>query len=398
MTEPITFQPLTFPLTRSGPFDPPVEVRAMLAERPIARLRYPDGELGWMVSQHTTIREVLADQRFSARQELRSTPFSPAGGTPPARPGMFIGMDAPDHTRYRRLLTGQFTVHRMRQLTTHIERIAAEYLDHMAAAGPPVDLVQAYAAPIPTLVICELLGVPAGLREQFARESGEMSRQDATAEEKAKAAGAVFGHLLDLVQRKREKPTDDLLGGLVTDAPDLTDEELTNMAFLLLGGGLDTTANMLGLGTFALLEHPGQIPAITDPARVDNAVEELLRYLSVVPGTVRAALEDVELEGVQIKAGESVTVWILAGNRDPERFADPDTLDPTRNTSGHVAFGHGIHQCLGQQLARVEMRVGFPALFRRFPDLALAVAPEDVPLRTDMVIYGVHALPVTWNG
>nr|BFF04827.1 hypothetical protein GCM10020241_65020 [Streptoalloteichus tenebrarius] len=166
---------------------------------------------------------------------------------------------------------------------------------------------------------------------------------------------------------------------------------------MLLGAGLDTTANMLGLGTLALLAHPEQIPVITNPDTVDNAVEELLRYLAIVPGTLRTALEDVEVEGVTVRAGETVMVSLPVANRDPERFADPDTLDLTRQTSGHVAFGHGVHQCLGQQLARVEMRVAFPALFRRFPTLRLAVPQEEVPLRDEMLIFGVHRLPVTWE-
>ncbi|MGP4020839.1 cytochrome P450 [Saccharopolyspora sp. 5N708] len=392
-----TTDPLTFPMTSSGPFDPPKEVLAMRAEQPIARVRYPDGKLGWMITRRATIRAVLADPRFSARQELRSTPFSSTADTPPARPGMFIGMDAPEHTRYRRLLTGQFTVRRMRQLTARIEQIAEAYLDRMATTGPSADLVAAYAVPIPTLVTCELLGVPEDFRERFMRQTTQMSRQDATAEEQQRAVVDISGYLFDLVGHKRANPTDDLLSGLIADGGELTDEELTNIAFLLLGGGLDTTANMLALGTFALLRNPGQIPAITAEETVDNSIEELLRYLSVVPGTVRAALEDVELEGVLVRAGESITVSLPGANRDPERFADPDILDLTRPATGHIAFGHGIHQCLGQQLARVEMRVGFPALFRRFPDLELAVPPEEVPLRTDMVISGVHALPVTWG-
>ncbi len=386
-----TAEPLTFPLAPAGPFDPPRELR----EQPIARVRYADGKLGWVLTHRAAVRAVLADPRFSARQELRSTPFNSSPDVPPARPGMFIGMDPPDHTRYRRLLTGQFTVHRMRRLTEHIEEIARQHLDRMEAAGPEADLVAAYAAPIPALVICELLGVPLTLRDDFMRDATTMSRQDATLQERQEAVVGVSGRLAELVHRKRTEPADDLLSGLL--ASDLTDEEATGMAFMLLGGGLDTTANMLALGTFALLRNPGQIRAVTDPGTVDNAVEELLRYLSVVPGTVRVALEDVELEGVRVAAGESVLVSIPAANRDPEQFPDPDVLDVSRPAGGHIAFGHGVHQCIGQQLARVEMRVGFPALFRRFPDLRLAVPPEQVPLRTDMVIYGVHALPVTWG-
>ncbi|SHG80322.1 cytochrome P450 [Streptoalloteichus hindustanus] len=393
----MTTEPLTFPLTSGGTFSPPKELMAMRGERPIARVRYPDGKLGWMVTRRATIREVLANPVFSARQELRSTPFSGAGPTPPAPPGMFIGMDPPDHTHYRRLLTGQFTVRRMRLLTERVEEIAEEHLDRMAAAGPPVDLVRAYASPIPAMVICELLGVPQDYRTRFEREAAEMSRRDATPEERQHAMVGIFSYLGELVGRKRVEPTDDLLSGLVTDDAGLTDEELTNLAFMLLGAGLDTTANSLGLGTFALLCHPEQIPVITNPETVDNAVEELLRFLPVVPGTVRTALADVEVEGVQVRAGESVMVSLPTANRDPERFTDPDALDLARPAAGHVAFGHGVHQCLGQQLARVELRVAFPALFRRFPSLRLAVPPAEVPLRDDMIMYGVHELPVAWD-
>ncbi|MCP2256475.1 Cytochrome P450 [Streptoalloteichus tenebrarius] len=393
----MTTEPLTFPLANAGPFDPPSELMAMREGRPIAPLRLPDGRLGWVVVRRATVRSVLADPRFSARQELRGN-LSPSGGSlPPAPPGMFIGMDPPDHTHYRHLLTGQFTVRRMRQLTARIEQLAEEHLDRMAAAGPPVDLVATYARPIPAMVICELLGVPDEFRERFGQQVAELSRQDATPEEQQRTLVGILTYLGELVREKRSTPTDDLLGGLVVDGAGLTDEELTNLAFMLLGAGLDTTANMLGLGTLALLAHPEQIPVITNPDTVDNAVEELLRYLAIVPGTLRTALEDVEVEGVTVRAGETVMVSLPVANRDPERFADPDTLDLTRQTSGHVAFGHGVHQCLGQQLARVEMRVAFPALFRRFPTLRLAVPQEEVPLRDEMLIFGVHRLPVTWE-
>ena len=386
-------EPLSLPMTATGPFDPPDQIMAMRAGQPIARVRFENGGLGWVIARHETIRHVLTDPRFSARQELRRD----AGETlPPAPPGVFIGKDPPDHTRYRHLLIGQFTVRRMKLLTSRIGEIAREHLDRMAAAGSPADLIQAYAAPIPAMTICELLGVPYDFRDEFARQATTMARADATMEEKRQAVSGIISHLADLVRKKRSEPTDDLLGGLASEGNDLTDEELANMAFLLLGGGLGTTVDMLGLGTFALLHHPEQIPKLTDPATVDHAVEELLRYLTTVRGTIRTALEDVEVDGAQIRAGESVLVSLAGGNRDAARYADPDTLDVSRSAAGHLSFGHGIHQCLGQQLARVEMRVGFAELFRRFPDLRLAVAADDVRVRDD-IFHGVDELPVAWG-
>jgi cytochrome P450 len=337
---------------------------------------------------------VLADPRFSVRQEIMHDPFSD-GVPPPAPPGAFTNLDAPEHTRYRGLLTGQFTVRRMRQLTERIQEITTEHLDAMQEHGPPVDLVQAYAQPIPALVICELLGVPYSDRERFQKDV-MMATGQASGQEVIDAFVALQGYLQELVLAKRAKPGDDMLSGL-TDS-DLTDEELTNIGVVLLGAGLDTTANMISLGTFALLSHRDQFDALrADPALADQAVEELLRYLSIVPFTLRTALEDLELDGHPVKEGDSVTLSLSAADRDPDQFPEPDVLDLRRATGGHVAFGHGIHQCLGQQLARVEMRVALPALVSRFPTLRLAVPPTDVPMRGGAGISGVHRLPVTWD-
>jgi cytochrome P450 len=207
---------------------------------------------------------------------------------------------------------------------------------------------------------------------------------------------AIQEYLLELVPAKRAQPTDDLLSDLTTS--DLTDEELTNVGTLLLGAGLDTTANMIALGTFALLTHPEQLAALRgDPGLVDQAIEELLRYLSIAHTGARSAIEDVELNGQVVKAGETVALSVQAANRDPEKFPDPDTLDIHRQAGGHLSLGHGIHQCLGQQLARVEMRAALPSLLARFPTLRLDVAPEDVPLRDKSDIYGVDRLPVAWD-
>ncbi|WP_229370813.1 cytochrome P450 [Umezawaea beigongshangensis] len=396
------------PATRAPgcPFDPPAELAALRDERALRPMRYPDGHVGWLATGHAAVRAVLADPRFSARPELAHLPVPrhiPGGELPPVPPGMFVKVDPPEHTRYRGLLTGRFTVRRMRQLTARVEQITAEHLEEMARNGSPTDLVTAFAQPVPALVICELLGAPESDRPFFLEHTATFNDVNATAEQQMASFAAIGGFLHELVLAKRRTPTDDLLGDLVggdvtsgdLDSGDLTDEELTNIAVLLLGAGLDTTSNMLSLGTFALLSDPGQVAALhADP---DRAVEELLRYLSIAPVLTRAALEDVVVEGQLVRAGQTVTLQVGAANRDPARFPDPDALDLTRRATGHLAFGHGVHQCLGQQLARVEMRVALPALFARFPGLRLAVEPGEVPLRSDVDILGVQRLPVAWD-
>ncbi|GLY70933.1 cytochrome P450 [Amycolatopsis taiwanensis] len=396
MTQPLPAPSLLTERHPGHPFNPLPELTELRERCPLSRMRYPDGHEGWVVTSHKLVRAVLADSRFSARAELRHLPFPGPSRGEPAPPGSFTAMDPPDHTRYRRRLTGQFTVRRMRQLTGHLQQITDEYLDVMARQEPPADLVEVLAKPISAQVICELLGVRFDERDRFAEHAYALFRLDTSQEDIASAYLAVHQFVRELVAAKRAQPTDDLLSDLTPG--DLTNEELVNIGFTLLGAGLDTTANMLALGTFALLRNPGELAALrTEPDLAEHAVEELLRYLSIVPGTVRSALEDVELDGQVIKAGESVTLSIPAANRDPEHFTDPDRLDLHRPTGGHLAFGHGVHQCLGQQLARVELQVVLPALLTRFPTLRLAIPAEDVPLRTDMLIYGVHELPVTWE-
>ncbi|MET9292125.1 cytochrome P450 [Streptomyces sp. NPDC003077] len=389
-----------FPTARpSGcPFDPPRELGELREERPITRMRYPDGHMGWLVTGHSATRTVLGDRRFSSRQELMHYPGpgTHEGPLPPAPLGDLTAIDPPHHTRYRRLLAGKFTVRRMRALTTRVEEITLAHLDAMERQGSPVDLVAAYAHPIPALMICELLGVSQADRELFQQHTSVMSAPDLNMEKFMAAWAALTEFIANLVVTKRAHPTDDLLSDLTTT--DLTEEELAGIGTFLLAAGLDTTANMLSLGTYALLTNPEQAAALrSDPEIADQAVEELLRYLTIAHTGVRVALEDVELDGHLIKAGESVTLSLMAANRDPARFPDPDALDLSRKATGHLAFGHGIHQCLGQQLARVEMRVAFPALFTRFPTLRLAVPAEEIPLRSESNIYGVRRLPVTWD-
>ncbi|MFK8850001.1 cytochrome P450 [Streptomyces sp. Ac-502] len=386
---------------RTGcPFDPPAELTA-LSDEPLRRLRYVDGHTGWLVTGHAAARAVLSDPRFSARYEHLHLPMPLAGlegvtEMQPAPVGDFLGLDAPEHTRFRRLLAGKFTVRRMRQLTERVEQFTDECLDAMEQAGPTADLVEAFARPIPALMICELLGVPYTDRDRFQAHVATLFDQAADVAAKGEAFEAVGRLMGELVAAKRAAPTDDLLSDLT--ASDLTEEELIGVGGVLLAAGLDTTANMLGLGTFALLGNPGQLAALrADPGLAEQTVEELLRYLSVADPILRSALEDVEVEGRLIKAGETVTVSVQAANRDPLKFPAPDRLDIHRKATGHLAFGHGAHQCLGQQLARVEMTVAFPKLLARFPTLRLAVPPHEVPLRDRANIYGVVSLPVTWD-
>ncbi|QOZ98185.1 cytochrome P450 [Streptomyces violascens] len=391
----------TLPAARrpGRPFDPPAELLEAQDHGPLSSYTFPGGRAGYLVTGYDLIRSVLSDPRFSSRRELMRHPTVDYGGLelPPVPPGEFLLMDDPQHSRYRKPLIGKFTVRRMRLLTERVEEITAEHLEAMRESGPPADLVSAFAKPVPARVICELLGVPSAARASFQAQFESFMDAEARDEDTVVAYTTTRERLGELVAAKRAHPTDDVLSEL-TDS-DLTDEELLGMALVLLAAGLDTTANMLALGTFALLRHPEQLAALRDdPGLTDRAVEELLRYLSVGKTFMRTALEDVRLGGRTVEAGSSLILSYNTANRDPSRFTDPHTLDFQRQEGGHVAFGHGIHQCLGQQLARVEMRVGFPALLNRFPSLRLAVPAEEIALRTELSdIHGVKSLPVTWD-
>ncbi|PCC73673.1 cytochrome P450 [Nannocystis exedens] len=397
--------PHGLPMERdAGPFDPPRQISRLREARPVSPMVFPDGHEGWLVTGYDAVRQLMADTRFSSRQDIGvlhvpyAVPGMPAMTEPsPQVPGVFIAMDPPEHTRLRSRLTGAFTVKRMKRLEEQIVDIAERQLDGLARLTPPVDLVQEFALPVPSLVICELLGVPYADRGNFQVNSARFLEKDIPLDEKMAAYGALTTYLSELVTRKRTAPGEDILSDLARH-DDLTVEELTGSAFLLLLAGHETTANMLALGTFALLEHPEQLAELrANPDLLPDAVEELLRYLSVVDILYRYATEDIELGGETIRRGSTVVVSMLAANRDPRRFDDPDTLNIHRKTRGHLAFGHGFHHCLGNQLARIEMRAGFAALLRRFPTLELAVPAGEVKLKTDMQIYGVHELPVTWT-
>ncbi|WP_020499001.1 cytochrome P450 [Sciscionella marina] len=404
ITQPVAV-PRGLPTERdAGPFDPPSQITRLRTTRPVSPIVMPDGHQGWIITGYEAARQALADTRFSSRLDLGiihmpyETPGMPEQTEPnPPMPGLFVAMDPPDHTRMRRKLTGAFTVKRMKKLEEQIIEITERQLDELAGLTPPVDLVREFALPVPSLVICELLGVPYADRETFQANAARFMVRDVSLEDKMAATGAMTTYLAELVTRKRAEPGEDILSALARHA-DLTIEELTNAAFLLLLAGHETTANMLGLGTFALLENPDQLAELrADPELLPGAVEELMRYLSIADIFYRYATEDIELGGETIHNGSTVVISLLAANRDPHRFENPDTLDIHRTARGHLSFGHGVHQCLGQQLARVEMRAGFSGLLSRFPDIELAIPAAEVKLRTDMNVYGVHELPVSWT-
>ncbi|MFF8960615.1 cytochrome P450 [Streptomyces sp. NPDC014894] len=390
-------RPVTLPTVRTSPFDPPRELLRLSEEGPLTRMAFPDGSVGWLATGHQVVRTVLGDARFSSRTELLRMPVPYPWEARPAPPGFFVGMDAPRHTRFRTLLAGQFTMRRMRRLTSRVEEIAEGRLDAMERRGSPADLVADFALPIPALTICELLGVPYEAHEAFQDHAAVMVSSGSTPEEMAAANTGLDELMLDTVRRKRTGSDDDLLGGLVSSG-ELDESEIAGVGKLLLVAGHETTANMLSLGVYALLRHPEQLAALRErPALMDSAVDELLRYLSIGQfGPLRAALEDVELAGRLIRKGEVVMTSAPAANRDPHRFPNAHELDVGRSASGHLAFGHGMHQCIGQHLARIEMRVAYAALFRRFPRLRVAVPPEELSLRSEMFVYGMHRFPVSW--
>jgi cytochrome P450 len=384
-------------------FDPPPELARLRADEGVLRVVTPFGLHAWLVTRYDDVRTVLSDpERFSnARTDF---PFAEQmqlsrEEIAQRRAGQLLGMDPPEHTRLRRMLTPEFTVRRIRRLAPRIEEIVDSHLDALEKEGPPADLVSEFALPIPSLVICELLGVPYSEREQFQRRTRKQLDLSVPMAERLQLQRESRTFMEGQVAGAKAAPGDDMLGMLIREHGDeLTNDELVGVALLLLVAGHETTANMLGLGTLALLRHPEQLAAVRDdPAAVEPAVEELLRWLSIVPqGILRTTTTEVTLAGQTMPAGELVAVSLLAANRDPALVEDPDRLDITRGAMGHVAFGHGLHHCLGAPLARMEMRTAFPALLRRFPKLDLAVPFEEVPFRPHHFIHGLQSLPVTW--
>jgi cytochrome P450 len=389
---------------RRTAFDPTPELRDIRETTGVQTVTNSFGMTAYLVTRHDDIKTVLSDHaRFSnARPPGFVVPGAPEVSEEEqasSRAGNLLGLDPPQHQRLRRMLTPEFTIRRMQRLEQRIVEIVDAQLDAMEKDGTPVDLVAGFALPIPSLVICELLGVPYDDRDGFQRRTARQLDLSIPIAERFELQREGRAYMSSLVGRARRQPGDDILGMLIREhGGELTDDELIGVASLLLLAGHETTSNMLGLGTLALLRHPDQLAAVRDdPDAIGPAVEELLRWLSILHTAIpRITTTEVEIAGVRIPEGQLVFVSLPSGNRDPDFIDTPEVLDVRRGAAGHLAFGHGVHHCLGAPLARMEMRIAFPALLRRFPTLALAEDFADVPFRSFHFIYGLKSLEVTW--
>ncbi len=402
MTDMAQAHTVAFPQDRTCPYHPPTGYDPLRDARPLARVTLYDGRPAWLVTGHALARTLLADPRLSSE---RNRPGFPAPTARFAgirnRKTALLGVDDPQHRVQRRMMIPSFTLKRAAELRPRIQQIVDERLDAMIAQGPPAELVSAFALPVPSMVICALLGVPYADHEFFEGQSRRLLRGP-TAADTMDARDQLEAYLEELIDRKQKQrePGDGVVDELVHQRlrdGDLDREEVIALAIILLVAGHETTANMISLGTFTLLQHPDRLAELrADPALVPAAVDELMRMLSIADGLLRLAVEDIEVDGVTIRAGEGVLFSTSVINRDESVYTDPDALDWHRPARHHVGFGFGIHQCLGQNLARAEMEIALHSLFDRLPTLRLAAPAEEIPFKPGDTIQGMLELPVTW--
>ena len=387
------------------PFTPVTDADRRRLDGPVTRVRLPTGGWTWLVTRHADVKQMLRSDAFSSDMNrpgfplLRPLPPQSAQNTR----GTFLSMDGEAHRRLRMMLTGEFMVANIRRIEPLIAGVVDDALDALREAGPPADLVEHFALPVPSLVICHLLGVPYADHAYFQQRSAVLLDRGA---EPAAVRDAVTGlrtYLGTLIETKRTsgEPGDDLLGRLVSErvrTGELEIGELIGMALLLLIAGHETTANMIGLSVVLLLRHPRVWQRLReDGDAAGGVVEELLRYLTIVrTGLPRQAIRDVHIGGRLIRAGEPATALLSLANRDDDVFTRGDEFDPYRQAHQHLAFGFGVHQCIGQPLARAELRIALTGLARRLPGLALAADPATVAKRDMSIVYGLAELPVTW--
>ncbi|MEU3982021.1 cytochrome P450 [Streptomyces sp. NPDC026672] len=394
---------VAFPQDRTCPYHPPTAYDPLRDARPLTRVTLFDGRQAWLVSGHAAARALLSDARLSTDRTALDFPATTRrfAESSKDRKAALLGVDDPEHRTQRRMMIPSFTLKRAAELRPEIRRIVDGRLDAMIAQGPPAELVGAFALPVPSMVICALLGVPYADHEFFEEQSRKLLRGPA-AEDTMAARDRLEEYLGDLIDREAARPEagPGILGELVHHQlrdGDLDRAELTSLALILLVAGHETTANMISLGTFTLLQHPERLAELRrDPALLPAAVEELMRMLSIADGLLRLATEDIEIDGTTIRAGEGVVFSTSVINRDSAVYPDPDSLDWHRSARHHVSFGFGIHQCLGQNLARAEMEIALGALLERLPGLRLAAPAAEIPFKPGDTIQGMLELPVTW--
>lgn len=384
-----------FPVRIPGEPFPPRQY-AEFRERPgLIRSVLPTGSPVWLASRHEDVRAVLTDRRISSDPARPGFPnVARTGGVPTQEqiPGWFVGIDPPAHDRFRKALIPEFSVRRVKQWRPLIQETVDRCVDHLLSFGGSADLVAEFALPVPSLVISTMLGVPFVDRDFFeSRTKTLVSLTTTTDDERDAAVRELLRYIRRLITVKQKRPGDDLMSRLLESAV-LSPEELTGVVMLLLIAGHETTANNIALGVVTLLANPRWIGDV-------RAVDELLRYHSVADlVALRVAVEDVEIGGQLVRAGEGIIPLIAGANRDLTSFERPDEFDPSRPARHHVAFGYGVHQCLGQNLVRAEMEIVYDTLFRRVPTLAIDadVDVEGLPFKYDGTLFGLHALPVRW--
>jgi cytochrome P450 len=394
---------VTLPTPRACPYAPPAEYTELLREGPVHRVATAGGGYAWAVTRHADVREMLTNPHLSSDRWNPGFPALVSGQQELTRGSLsMISMDPPEHGEARRAVLGEFTVRRIQAMTPRIQEIVDQRVDALLAGPRPADLVEVLALPVPSLVICELLGVPYADHALFQEWSARSLNLRISSAERTAARRSLLAYVRELVVGKSADPTDDLLGRQIRRqqerSGDVDVDGLTGLGLLLLVAGHETTTNMISLGVLAFLEQPGlREEIVADPSRTPSAVEELLRWFSIVDAVVsRVAVADTEIAGTLIRAGEGVVALSSTANRDPDVFEDPDAINFERGARHHLAFGFGAHQCLGQNLARVELQIVFDTLLARVPGLRLAADVSEIPFKDDAFVYGARELPVTW--
>ncbi|TDC40398.1 cytochrome P450 [Micromonospora sp. 15K316] len=391
----------SFPIGRQCPYRPSTGYDAFRAEGPLSRVRLYDGREVWMVTGYAEARALLADRRVSINPRLDGFPALSAEMAELESTGytdVLIGVDPPLHTRQRAMLIPSFSVRRMNALRPAIQDIIDQRVDAMLAAGPPAELVADFALPVPSMAVCVLLGVPYEDRAAF--EGPARGLFDPDPDRASEAMTSLTEYFGQLVRAKERSPGTGLLDDLIAEQVrkgTLSRDELVLYAMLMLIAGQDTTANVISLGTLALLEHPDQFAKLcADPDLATGAVEEIMRYVSLIEAISRVALEDIDISGYHIKAGEGVLIGAAAANFSPALVPTPDELDVTRSPRHHLGFGFGVHQCIGQNLARIELELAFRTLPQRMPNLRLAVPADEIRTSVTGPMERLTTLPVTW--